>query len=46
MSFATGSYVVEEELASCVAQSLGVRTLKSEKFLEKIMPSYLGLDKN
>ena len=37
-----GTYVVEEELASRVAQSLGVRTLKTERFLEEIMPRLPG----
>lgn len=37
-----GIYVVEEELASRVAQSLGVRTLKTEKFLEEVMPHLPG----
>ena len=37
-----GTYVVEEELASRVAQSLGVRTLKTEKFLEEVMPHLPG----
>ena len=38
-----GTYVVEEELATRVAQSLEVRTLKSEKFLEEVMPHLPGL---
>ena len=37
-----GTYVVEEELASRVAQSLGVRTLKTEKFLEEVTPHLAG----
>jgi len=37
-----GTYVVEEELATRVAQSLGVRTLKSEKFLEEVKPHLPG----
>ena len=36
-----GTYVVEEEPATRVAKSLEVRTLKSEKFLEEVMPRLL-----
>ncbi|HEY54891.1 MAG TPA: hypothetical protein G4N91_01230 [Dehalococcoidia bacterium] len=37
-----GTYVVEEELATRVAQSLGIRTLKLEQFLEEIKPRLPG----
>ena len=37
-----GAYVVEEELATRVAKSLGVRTLSAEKFLEEVMPHLPG----
>ncbi len=37
-----GTYVVEEEPARRVAVSLGVRTLKAEKFLEEVVPHLPG----
>jgi predicted nucleic acid-binding protein len=37
-----GTYVVEEELASRVAQRLGIRTLKTEGFLREIVPRLPG----
>lgn len=37
-----GTYVVEEKLATSVAKTLGVRTLKTEKFLEEVTPHLPG----
>jgi predicted nucleic acid-binding protein len=37
-----GTYVVEEELASRVAQRLGIRTLKTEGFLGEVVPHLPG----
>lgn len=37
-----GTYVVEEDLATHVAQSLGIRTIKSDKFIAEVMPHLPG----
>ncbi len=37
-----GTYVVDEVRAAKVAQNLGVRTLKAEKFLEEVIPHLPG----
>ena len=37
-----GTYVVEEELATSVAQNLGVITLKAAEFMHKVSPKFPG----
>ena len=39
-----GTYVVEEKLATSVAKTLGVRTLKAAEFLHKVKPPLPGFE--